>query len=212
MSMKVKTISTSCLLSAILLLSCTSKKSSSLTETEKASGKEMVKENAAKKDLVKFTSIKELMDHLGEYNEEETFKIVSNSPLHIQISPEIIEGDIPSTIEDLVKSSIVFVGVSTMAQTDYGDITITSVPVYFDFQTKKYTRYDDKYKKTAKVTREKVLSILKNEINVTSFGELYGSSYGGVDCDDCPGDKFNRLMYNDKPPGLNRIFNLLSSK
>lgn len=146
-----------------------------------------------------FNSIDDVIEDIGEYDAE-TYKIISEAPLHIQISPMVIPNDFEETKKIVAIQDLIMVSFYVIAHSDINEITVTSVPTEYDVVEKKYLGLIEEYSITKTLTRQAGLEYLRSELSISSYNELFGAKYGDVICGKCLSDKFNKLIYEDEPP------------
>jgi len=166
------------ILSALAIVSCKTDNNSSTNNIE---GEKNAIENSEKtesgKSLPKFTTLKEMLEDSGDFNEEVgTLKYLSldENKLHVQVSKPILENDLENVKNEIVKRDIVYVAFQTFAQTNINELTITSIPDSSDNPKK----YFEKYKQTVKIDREKAKTILKKYLESEDFSILYEEQNG----------------------------------
>ena len=158
--------------------------------------------------LKQYPDVSAMIAATGDYDKENgTFKIISQKPLHIQVSTLTYEGDLEQTIAEQVKRDIVFVGFRTFAQTDIDEIKITSYPLRGDNENKKDFDFIQKYKQTATLTRNKAKAVLEKYYGHTDFSKLFGETVDGTFMPEVPNMQIKRMMYNDMgKPTLDEVF------
>jgi len=135
-----------------------------------------------------FDSIDEVIDYFGEHDvESNTYKVISEEPLRIQISPKVLPNDLPRVIKSLTNQDLIMISFFTLAHTDINEITIISVPAEYDLLNDKFIRFVEEYSITKTLTREAGLEYIKTELGISSYSELSGA-------------KLNKLIYEDDPP------------
>jgi len=189
----------------IIVLSIVSScKTDSNTETELEqnieSSEEIQRESKNIKAVIlpKYNTVKEMLLDANDFSEENnTLKFISTdiNSLHVQVSKPILQEDLESVKEEIVKRDIVYVAFQTFAQTDINEITITAVPVEYD----DYKKYVNAYKLTVKINREKARNILQKYLQSTDFSILYEYQNNLW----LPGKNFNVLKFEK----LNSVFN-----
>lgn len=186
------------IISCISLLSCSNNEEPLLNESKNEQQVSPVLQT-----LPKFETVEEMLADASDFYEENgSLKFISNkeNDIHVQVSKPILDTDLESVKEEVVKRDIVYVAFQTFAQTNVNSITITSIPNKIDSPT----NYNQKYKKTIKIDREKAKSILKNHIGTEDFSELYelnGTLW-------LPNQNFSKLKFKD----LNAVFEEMFNK
>lgn len=154
-----------------------------------------------------FPSVEAMIEDFNDYSASNgTFKILGKEPLHIQLSPQIVQGDFPEVIEEEVKRVLVYGIYRAFVHTPINRIMVTAVPQEINFKTRK-TRYVPGYKRTISKTRAEALALVKKYLRINSFSDLVTETkVGNMALPDQWTKDFNRLYYNDQGlPGLNRF-------
>ncbi|BAP58214.1 hypothetical protein THII_3917 [Thioploca ingrica] len=158
-------------------------------------------------NVTTFSSVEAMIEEFNDYSASNgTFQVLASKPLHIQLSPQIVQGDLPEIIEEQVKRALVYGIYRVFIHTPINKITVTAIPQEIDFKTKK-TRYAPKYKRTISKTRAEALALVKKHLGVSSFSDLVTETkVGNMAVPNQWSKDFNRLYYNDQgEPGLNRF-------
>lgn len=186
--------------SAVILMGCNSENK----PTEDMSIENTRTENITQESeetLPQFSTVREMLADASDFYEENgSLKFISEdtSNLHVQVSKPILDSDLESVKEEIVKRDIVYVAFQTFAQTDLKKLTITAIPN--DMENPK--KYYDKYKKSVTVDREKAKTILKKYLGSEDFKILYkkdGTLW-------LPNENFSKLKFEN----LNQVYSDLS--
>lgn len=160
-----------------------------------------------------FSSVDIMVEEFNDYSSiDGTFKVISQEPLHIQFSPQIVEGDYPDVIREMVDRSLVYGIYRTFIHTSVEEITVTSLPKEVINSKTWETRDVTEYQKTIRKSRKDALDLVNKHLGVTSFADLVTD----VEVNDTPFsdqwiEDFGRLYYNDKgSPGLTQFVTELS--
>ncbi|MCO6501092.1 MAG: hypothetical protein J5I47_12060 [Vicingus serpentipes] len=187
-------------ISAAILLGCNSEnKPTEDTSIENNKTENIVQES--EETLPQFSSVREMFADASDFYEENgSLKFISEdtSNLHVQVSKPILESDIESVKEEIVKRDIIYVAFQTFAQTDLNKLTITAIPN--DMENPK--KYYDRYKKAVTVDRERAKTILKKYLGSEDFEILYkkdGTLW-------LPNENFSKLKFEN----LNAVYSDLS--
>tara|TARA_R110002050_G_scaffold300660_1_gene471268 strand:- start:1949 stop:2746 length:798 start_codon:yes stop_codon:yes gene_type:complete len=156
-----------------------------------------------KVEFPKYVTVIDMLNKNGDYVDH-NFEVISESPLHVRVSTDFVNGDSEKNMIEQTKRDIIYVAFQAFAGTDIQQITVTSFPIIresfnpnlpYDGQQKQ------NLKQTKTITREQALAILEKYIKTKSFNDLYqlnGTLY-------LPNDKFNLL----KSGQLENVFNEL---
>lgn len=177
-----------------LLFSCSETKK---TESASSEAESTTVQSAGEKSdaqFVKYATVAEMFEESGDFTEGDgSLKIISNNPVHVQVSKPMTEVDLEKFIIEQTRRDIVYVVFQTFAQTNLNEITVTSVPML------EKENYVDKYKLKATVTREKAKSILNKYLQTENFETLYtanGSLW-------LPNEAFDKLKYGEN---MSKVF------
>jgi hypothetical protein len=168
-----------------------------------------------------FATVKEVIEDFNDYKSKEgAFKIIKNQPLHIQLSPTILGSheypdgsDDPAKIEEESKHTLVYGIYTAFIHTPVNQITVTSIPMVFNLDTRKH-KYLPAYKKTLTISRDQALEKIQKFIPVTSFAQLKTDEtvpgIEGLINHDQWTKQFGEIYYNHtENPGLDNFFNEL---
>lgn len=158
-----------------------------------------------------YRDITSLIEAIGEYDKQNgTFKLISQKPLHIQVSTPTYNGDLEETIADQVKRDIVYVGFRVFAQTNIEEIKITSLPLKWDNPKIKDFDYIQELKQTVTLKRNRAKKILEKYYGHSDFTQLFGETVDGAYKPEVPNMQIKRMMYNDLgEPTLDKVFTQL---
>lgn len=122
-----------------------------------------------------FKTVTALMDEYNDYsNDAGTFKVISEAPLKIQISPKVFSGDSDTTIEVASYKASVYAAYRTLLQTPAKEVNVTIVPLSFDL-SKHEKRYLKDKKFSFTVTKEKVFKLAHSFAGTANPDEIIGS-------------------------------------
>jgi len=147
----------------------------------------------------KYPTVAAMIDSSGDFSSDNgTFKILSESPLHIQISEITMDGMPDEQIKQETLKNIVYIAYQTFATTEIESLTITSVPLIFDTEKQKTIGYNDNFKTTLTVDRNKAKKVMEQFVGLTDFDELLGADGGDSQYfPDSPSPKFEKLKSID---------------
>jgi hypothetical protein len=168
-----------------------------------------------------FATVKEVIEDFNDYKSKEgAFKIIKNQPLHIQLSPTILGSqeypdgsDDPAQIEEESKHTLVYGIYTAFIHTPVNQITVTSIPMVFNLDTRKH-KYLPAYKKTLTISRDQALEKIQKFIPVTTFAQLKTDEtvpgIEGLINHNQWTKQFKDIYYNhSENPGLDNFFNEL---
>lgn len=159
-----------------------------------------------------YDSVIKAIESGGDYSREKgTLVLLSNNPLRIQMSPMVVRRDFPEVIEEMVKRTIVEGFVVAFAQTSVSELSITAVPIEFNFKSKA-KRTLTGYARTVSVTRARFDELVRKYLEINSCRDLVGNrEIDGHAYPDMMIEATDRIVYNDAGyPGLTRFFGELA--
>ena len=94
--------------------------------------------------------------------------------------------------------NIVYIAYQTFATTEIESLTITSVPLIFDSEKQEPIGYNDNFKTTLIIDRNKAKKVMEQFVGLTDFNDLLGADGGdGLYFPDSPSPKFDKLKSID---------------
>jgi hypothetical protein len=147
----------------------------------------------------KYPTVSAMIDSSGDFSSDNgTFKVLSESPLHIQISEITMNGTPDEKIKQETLKNIVYIAYQTFATTEIDSLTITSIPLIFDTEKQKPIGYDNNFKTTLTINRDKAKKVMEQFVELTDFDDLLGADGGnGLYFPDSPSPKFEKLKSVD---------------
>jgi len=123
-----------------------------------------------------YTSIAALIDGSSDYaSENGTFKIISNNPLHIQISNIAMPSQSLDELKKTAMHGIVYVAYDAFASTNINEIKITSVPIVYDGAKNKNLGFAESARYTATIKKERARQVMQQRIGTSNFDDLLGN-------------------------------------
>jgi hypothetical protein len=123
-----------------------------------------------------YPSITAMIDSAGDYaSDNGTFKIISNDPLHIQISNIAMPSQSIDELKKTAMHGIVYVAYDAFASTNIKEITITSVPIVYDGATSKNLGFVESARYTATIKKERARKVMQQRIGTSYFDDLLGN-------------------------------------
>lgn len=106
-----------------------------------------------------FSDVTSLMSEYNDYSPDiGTFKVLSEKPLKIQISPKVLSGDSDESIKLNIYKASVYAAYRTLLQTSSDKVNVTVVPLFFD-SAKHEKKYLTAQKISFSLTKEKALQL-----------------------------------------------------
>lgn len=122
-----------------------------------------------------YPNVVEMMNEFNDYPSDiGAFKIKTENPLSVQISPRVMASELqqPEYVVDDVEKAAVYAAYRILFQTKTDKVTITSIPLLIDAQTKKKS-YVDQYAVTFKITKKAATKIANRYCRTSSKDELF---------------------------------------
>lgn len=193
------------------LYSCKDKNKKTAEDVAKSENTSPVNTNITTKEaLPQYKNIRDLIEAQNDYHEEDgTFKIISQNPLHIQLSKPALQGELEENLIDDNKRSTIYIGFRVFAQTSIDKITITSMPIQ-RHQDGHNAGYISKYQTKVVLTRDKASKILQKYYGHSDFTKLFGE-YDYTDksiyYSEVSNKDFKRMLFDDQgEPTLTKVF------
>ena len=160
----------------------------------------------------KYPTVKAMIESFNDFSEiEGTFHIVSEEPLHIELSPTISPGDPSDVIERRVMDTMIYGIYRTFIHTPVQRVTVTVLP-----QTLTIGRHPkltpSLSSTTVTKTREEALILLRKFFPTKDFSDLVTTeNISGVNVPDGASETFNRIRFPDQgTPGVDTFYRELS--
>jgi len=156
----------------------------------------------------KFNNISEMVEEFSDYSSSNgTYRHISSEPLHIQLSPMVVDGEPPEVIEETIKRTIIYGIYRSFIHTDINQITVTAIPMELDFKGGK-SRYLKGYERSITINRDKARKLIEKYLEVSKLSQLVTTvKIFGMSSNDHWSKSFNRIYYSDQGyPGVTRFF------
>lgn len=169
---------------------------------------------AQAQDTQQYPSVVAALDATTDYELElDQIEVLSDVPLHIRVSPNIMIGDAPEVIDEELKRALVRSILRAFIHTDVDQIKITVQPNLIQTYTPYSSTLLDQPKYTINIERKNALSIINRLLKVESFDQLVGATIGGVYMSDFWNPSIESIFYNDQGnPTLDTSFRALVGK
>jgi len=147
-----------------------------------------------------FKNVATLMSEYNDYSPDiGAFKVLSEEPLKIQISPKVMKGENDESIKMASYKASVYAAYRTLLQTPAKSVSITVVPLSFDL-SKHEKSYLTGQKLSFSLTKEQALKIAGRAGGTNSPDKIIGSD--GYEWT----DSFNSCCYLEAGnPGLEKF-------
>lgn len=128
--------------------------------------------------LEQFKSVTQLMDSyqdFRDYKDHPGFKVLSEKPLHIQVSPAVFEKSSAQQIKADIEKASVYAAYRSLYQTPATSIKITVIPLSMNLDT-----HEMKYLTSERIdftaTKKQVISLAKQYGNITNEEDVITAS------------------------------------
>jgi|GEM_PF-431676 len=159
---------------------------------------------------MKFATVTEMIEDKADFSEENgTFKVISNEPLHIQLATEVVANDLEEVKLAEVQRVALYGVYRTLIHTDAPSVHVSALPM--EVTLNPYSaRYLDAPKVEIIVTRDEALQAVAGLIDVSSLeGLVTPKADLGIQID-AWSKPFQALYF--KPEGQQALIAALSSK
>lgn len=121
---------------------------------------------------LQFADVPAMIEDFGDYSSENgSFKLISSKPLHLQLAPTVVSGDLPENVEREVRRAALYGVYRTLIHTNADAVIVTSVPnqVTMNPHTSKLL---GKPSLMITVTREQALQAVKHLVDAKQLSDL----------------------------------------
>ena len=161
-----------------------------------------------------YATIVETLDATTDYQSEfDQVKVLVEKPLHIRVSPSIMQGDVPIVIDEELKRALVRSVLRAFIHTDIDRIKVTVQPELIESLNPHQSRILNTPTYSVDISRSKAQEVLKRLLGIDDFKLLVGRNLGGAYMADFWSPDIEHIFYNDQQaPGLNVFFKELGAK
>lgn len=122
---------------------------------------------------LQFASVSEMIEDRGDYAaENETFKLLSTSPLKIQLAPDVVPGDLPENMQREVRRAALYAVYRTFVHTNAKKVEVVAIPREVHLGPTPTFKFLDKPSVWIRVTREQALKAAASLTKAKSYPEL----------------------------------------
>jgi hypothetical protein len=121
---------------------------------------------------MQFADVPAMIEDFGDYSSENgSFKLISSTPLHLQLAPTVVSGDSPENVERELRRAVLYGVYRTFIHTNADAVIVTSMPnqVTINPHTSKLL---DKPTLMATVTRAQALQAVKHLVDAQQLSDL----------------------------------------
>lgn len=120
----------------------------------------------------RFATVEELIEDFADFSDENgTFKVLSSQPLHIRMAAQVVENDLPETVQTEVQRAALYGIYRTLIHTEAPSVHVTAVPMVVTLNPYS-ARFMDSPKVDLEVTREQALQAAKQHVGADALDEL----------------------------------------
>lgn len=145
-----------------------------------------------------FADVPAMIEDFGDYSAENgSFKLISSSPLHIQLAPTVVPGDLPENVQREIRRAAIYGVYRTLIHTSAPAVKVSSVPnqVTFNPQSSKIL---EKPSLVVTVTREQALQAVKKLIDAQQLSDLVLPEQAGTIQLDTWRKDFEAIYFGDE--------------
>lgn len=151
---------------------------------------------AASLSPLHFADVPAMIEDFGDYSAETgTFKLVSDSPLEIQIATLVAAGDLPENVQRELRRAALYGVYRTFVHTDAGAVKVKVVPNVMTSATERSIQDTPSLEVT--VTREQALQAVQSLVPAESFSDLVLPEQAGKIQLDNWAQSFEPLYFKD---------------
>ena len=166
-------------------------------------------------EISRYPTVMEALEVTTDYEIEiNQLEVLSEKPLHIRVSPEIVAGDHAFVIDEELKRALVYTVLRTFIHTDVDRVKVTVQPLLVETYRPTFkAAVIDKPKYTIDITRDKARAVIQRLLNIDDFKGLVGVNLGDGVMADLWKREIEHIFYNDQQaPGLDVFFKELGAK
>ncbi|WPQ63540.1 hypothetical protein SIO70_01505 [Chitinophaga sancti] len=127
-----------------------------------------------------YASVIEMIEESGDFTQENgSMKVISKSPLHIQISSAAGNIDDLEQMKRNAMQELIYIAYASFTMTDIPQITITTVPYdaaqFIDHQKMVFQKAAST---TITISREKARRVMQARLSTSNFDDMFGVQVG----------------------------------
>lgn len=163
-------------------------------------------EEAKAKPIPMFASVSEMIEDAGDYDEGTgSYRLISESPLHIHLSPKVFKGDTAATVETELQRAVMYGIYKTLIHTSASQIRVSSTPIVVSVNPVSLTHLDAP-RLDVRITREAALAAIQQFLEVDDLQSLVAHEGSGSFTFTVWTSAFEQLYYEGNNPGLKMFF------
>lgn len=146
-----------------------------------------------------YESVMEMVEDRNDFSTEDgTLKLISKSPLHIQISHQEDKNQDVNRMKRVAMQYLISNAYAAFACTDVSKVTITSVPSDMDeFINNQKLVFLNAAAVTVTITRDKARQVMQSRVGTSNFDDMLGITVGKSYFADSPSPLLNKLKAED---------------
>lgn len=160
----------------------------------------------------RFASVAAMFEEFSDYPPPEQFRLVNESPLHVELLPYITPNDLDEVKQETVNRAIAYAVFRTFGYfEDIEEITVSVLPM--NPYVKPIEPMPD-LETSLTVTRDKAMSVLRKYVSVNSAAELFTEKkVGDMSIPDQWIESFNQVYYDGSmKPGVSQFVSELGGQ
>lgn len=159
---------------------------------------------------LQFPSISDMIEDRGDYAaENETFKLLSTSPLKIQLAPDVVPGDLPENVQRELRRAALYAVYRTFVHTNAKQVEVVAIPREVHLGPTPTFKFLDKPNVRIRVTREQALMAAASLTKAKSYADLVKAEKpSDMQMDDWV-DAFENLYVSDE--GQQQLFKAIKA-
>jgi len=163
-------------------------------------------EEAKAKPIPMFASVSEMIEDAGDYDEETgSYRLISENPLHIHLSPRVFKGDTAATIETELQRAVMYGIYKTFIHTKADQIRVSSPPIVVALNSISQT-HQDSPRLNVNISRKAALEAIQQFLEVDDVQSLIEHEGSGGFTFVSWTPAFEQLYYEGNNPGLKKFF------
>lgn len=159
-----------------------------------------------------FETVSEMIEEFSDYSESnDTYRLVSEEPLHIHLLPGVFAGDSESVVTGELQRALIYGIYKTFVHTNADEVHVTSTPLIMTFSPISRTPADTP-RLDITISREDALAAVQTFLDIEDLTELVKIEVGDGHKLETWSSDFTNLYYQDRTPGLEKFFATLAAQ
>ncbi|MEJ6654650.1 MAG: hypothetical protein QNL70_01390 [Pseudomonas sp.] len=159
-----------------------------------------------------FASVSEMIEDSGDYDEETgSYRLISDTPLHIHLSPKVFKGDTADIVETELQRAVMYGIYKTLIHTSADQVRVTSTPIVMTLNPVSMT-HQDTPRLDVNITRAAALETVQQFLKVDDLQNLVAHQGSGGFTYATWTPAFAQLYHEGDNPGLKAFFPALLAR